>query len=346
MVSLLGGPLLRLSIGRWPDREERRLFAAGFVAGERIVPPILRGLYAVPAAKGPLGQLAVLNLVREGAVRKPANYGPHRVAMPLYPGNPLSFWRGEKMAFLHFEKTAGLSFVSVLTEMFHPMQIDDDPERATAPHILSAFPDCVGADIKDKMLVWGHYDLPALRRLDPSRKVLTILREPQARVLSLYHFWRSVDPALVAAGAVNFNVTAAHRLGFLEFLQSPDPLIRNYIDNVYVRRLIGAYAIPGAEDRLQHDPAGCVQEALANLRTLAFVWIAERSDQPLPAPFSVRLPRRNAGEQNQAGASPGYVTVEKAEVTASVRTELQRVTALDTLIYQAALEMFRNVDEV
>jgi hypothetical protein len=348
-VRLLGAPLLRLCIGRWPTQTERMQFATGFVSGERIVPPILRGLHAVPAAKEPLGQLAVLNLVREGVVRKPPDYGPHRMPMPPFPGNPLSYWRGDNLAFLHFEKTAGLSFASVLTDLFHPVQIDDDPERATAPHILSAFPACARERIAVTKLVWGHYDLPALRRLDPARPVLTILREPKARILSLYYFWRSVDPALVAGGSVNFNVAAAHELGLLGFLQSQDPLIQNYIDNVYVRRLTGDYAISAAEDRLVQDPDGCTRDALAELRTLAFVGLVEHMDESLAALskrlsayMPAHLPNRNARINNQAGAAPGYVPVAKEELTQAVMQELSRLTRLDEMIYQEALFRHRS----
>ena len=239
-AAAISAPVLRLCIGRWPDERERQLFRVGFVSGEAIVPPILRGLHSVPASKEPLGQLAVLKLVREGVVRKPPDLGPHRMAMPAFPGNPLSYWRGQPISFLHFEKTAGTSLANLLTGLFHPLQIDDDPERGTAPHVLSAFPPTIRDDIRRKSLVWGHYDLPALHRLGPERRIVTMLREPQARVLSLYHFWRSVDPSLIDAGFVGFNVSATHELDLLNYLKSADPLIRNYIDNVYVRRLAGA----------------------------------------------------------------------------------------------------------
>ncbi len=338
---IASAPILRLCIGRWPSSAERHLFAAGFVSGETVVPPILRGLHAVPAAKEPLGQLAVLNLVREGVVRKPPDFGPYRVAMPASPGNPLSYWRGEAVSFLHFEKTAGTSLASLITELFHPLQIDDDPQRGTAPHILSAFPPFASSTLNGKALVWGHYDLPALRRLDPRRLVITILRDPRARLLSLYHFWRSVDPALVEAGAVSFNVAAAHRLDLLGFLRSTDPLIRNYIDNVYVRRLTGSYALSASTDRLRCEPADILRQAIVALDSLDFVCIVERIDDDLPvlgrmigAAFPFRLGRRNDTDLNHGGAAPGYRRIAREPITPEIVTELETLTRLDRELYQ------------
>ncbi len=338
-------PILRLCLGRWPSGTERHLFAAGFVSGETAVPPILRGLHAVPAAKEPLGHLAVLNLVREGVVRKPPDFGPYRVAMPACPGNPLSYWRGEAVSFLHFEKTAGTSLASLITELFHPLQIDDDPQRGTAPHVLSAFPPFASSTLNGKALVWGHYDLPALRRLDPQRRVITILREPNARLLSLYHFWRSVDPALVEAGAVSFNVAAAHRLDLLGFLRSTDPLIRNYIDNVYVRRLTGSYALSASNDRLRCEPADILREAIVALDSVDFVGIVERIDDDLPflgrmigAAFTARLDRRNATDSNHGGTAPGYRRIARETITPEILADLEMLTRLDRELYKRAMK--------
>ena len=336
-------PILRLCIGRWPSGAERRLFAGGFGSGETVVPPILRGLHAVPAAKEPLGHLAVLNLVREGVVRKPPDFGPYRVAMPAFPGNPMSYWRGEPVSFLHFEKTAGTSLASQITELFHPLQIDDDPQRGTAPHIVSAFPPFASSILNGKALVWGHYDLPALRRLDPRRRVITILRDPRARLLSLYHFWRSVDPALVEAGAVSFNVAAAHRLDLLGFLRSTDPLIRNYTDNVYVRRLVGTYTWPESNDRLRSDPSGVLGEAILALDSLDFVGIVERINEDLPvlgrvigAEFPGVLARRNATDANHGGTAPGYRKIARETITPDIVAELETLTRLDRELYRRA----------
>ena len=344
MARSLAAPVLRLSLGRWPEKAEIRRFAHGFTSGERVLPPILRGLAEVPAAKERVGQLAVLNLVREGVLRRPADYGPYRIAIPSQAGNPLSYWRGQPFSFLHFERTAGTSVANMLTELFHPLQIHDDPERGTAPHVLSAFVPARNMQIQKHAFVWGHYDLPALRRLDPDRAVITVLREPRARILSLYHFWKSVDPALVASGAVGFNVAAAHQHDLLSYLRAEDPLICNYIDNVYTRRLTGAYATDGDSDRLARSPEQMTKDALHALDQLAFVGVAEQISRDLaslggvigtslPGPLS----RSNTADCNHTGSSPGYVKIARDDVTPQIDAELNRLTRLDTVVYRHAI---------
>ena len=337
-------PILRLSLGRWPDNEEVRLFACGFTSGERVLPPILRGLAEVPAAKERIGQLAVLNLVREGVLRKPADLGPHRIAIPSQAGNPLSYWQGRPFSFLHFEKSAGTSVASMLTELFHPLQVHDDPQRGMAPHVLSAFLPDDNARTRQHAFAWGHYDLPALRRLDPTRPVITVLREPRSRILSLYHFWKSVDPVLVANRAVGFNVTAVHEHDLLDYLRSDDPLIRNYIDNVYTRRLTGTYVTGTERDELERCPEQVTDEALRALDGLAYAGVVEQIGRDLPGlgqrlgiSLPAALPRLNATDGNHTGRSLGYVRVAREQVTPQVEAELDRLTRLDVAVYRRAL---------
>ncbi len=344
LAGAFAAPMLRLSLGRWPDGEEVRQFAFGFTGGEHVLPPVLRGLAEVPAARERLGQLAVLSLVREGVLRKPPDLGPHRIAIPPQAGNPLGWWRGRPFSFLHFEKCAGISLASLLTELFHPLQIDDDPERAVAPHILSAFLPGQAERRRRCAFVWGHYDLPALRRLDPARPVVAMFREPRSRILSLYYFWRSVDPELVAGGLFGLDVAAAQRLGLLAFLQSDDPLIRNYIDNIYARRLTGAYITGVQSDRLEHDGGAVLDEASRALDSLAFAGAAEHTGRILPklgiaigATLPDALPRRNTADSNHRGSSPGYRKIVREPVTPAVEAELDRLTRYDAAIYQRAL---------
>ena len=337
-------PILRLSLGRWPDNEEVRRFACGFVSGERVLPPILRGLAEVPAAKERVGQYAVLTLVRAGVLRKPVDLGPHRIAIPPQAGNPLSYWQGQPFSFLHFEKSAGTSVASMLTELFHPLQVHDDPQRGTAPHVLSAFLPNQTAHARRHALVWGHYDLPALRRLDPARPVITFLREPRYRILSLYHFWKSVDPVLVANGTFGFNVTAVHQHDLLGYLRSDDPLIRNYIDNVYTRRLTGTYVTGTDHDLLELRPEQVTETALRALDGLAYVGVVEQVGRDLSglgqflgASLPAALPRLNTTDGNHTGKSLGYVKLAREAITPQVEAELNRLTRSDAAVYRHAL---------
>ena len=311
MATVAARPLLRLAIGRWPDSGEVRQFALGFAARRRTLPPLLQGL---------------------------AEVAPVRERL-----NELNFWQGEPFSFLHFEKTAGTSLVRTLEASFHPLQVHNDAARGTAPHVLSGFLAGQCDRARRASFVWGHYDLPALRRLDPARIVITVLREPQARLLSLYHFWRAVNPSALEGGVAGFNVVAAHEHDLAGFLGSRDKLIRNYIDNVYVRRLTGTYALPGEPDRLDTHPEQVVAEALRALDGLDFVGVVERFDQclaPLGRAIGACLPA-TLPHHNAAGGDPGTAPAARKTarhpVSPEAQAELDRLTRLDSIIYQRAL---------
>lgn len=344
-LAAVGAPvLLRLCIGRWADRGERASFADGFVDGPVLVAPILRGLHAVPAAKEHVGRLATLNLVREGRLAGDPGPDADRLPGPGINGNPLS-WRTERpIAFLHLEKTAGSALALALTEQMHPMQINDDPERTMPPHVRAPLVARAATDARASKLIWGHYDLPSLRRTDPGRLVFTFLREPRARLLSLYHYWRSVDPILVAGAPGNGNVHAAHRHDLAEFLALADPLIRDYVDNFYVRRLTGCYATGSVVDPVARDPDGALKAALLALASIDFVGLTERMDECLgplgtltDLPLPARLARRNDTVSNEqyAGARR-FRKVPRSIVTAEAEALLDRLTALDRQVYAAA----------
>jgi hypothetical protein len=53
-------------------------------------------------------------------------------------------------------------------------------------------------------------------------------------------------------------------------------MLRDYIDNCYVRRLTGLYATGAAADRLAVDPDAALGQALAALDRLACIGIAEQ----------------------------------------------------------------------
>ncbi len=346
IVTAAGVPLLRLALGRWPTTMERHAFAAGFVGGERVLPPILRGLHAVPAAKEQLGRAAVLNLIREGALPALPTLGADKEATVGQNGNPLSFWTGPPIAFLHLEKTAGIALSQVLTELFHPLQIDDDPHRAMPPHMRTPFPPHALVAVRRSRLIWGHYDLPALRRADPERLVLTLLREPRSRLLSLYHYWRSVDASLARGAFGNWNVAAAHDHDLLGFLRLEDPLVRNYTDNFYVRRLTGLYRTDDG-DPVEADPHEALRRAELALESLAFAGIVERTDASLArlsrvigAPLPARLPRLNHGSSNARKSAGLFRGIEREPTTAAIEAELDRLTRLDRAIYERAERSF------
>lgn len=233
-----------------------------------------------------------------------------------------------------------MAVTEVLGAQFHPLQIDADLRRAFPPHVLSPLPPFLLHRVRRCSLVWGHYDLPSIRRLGAGRFTFTFLREPRARILSLYYYWRGQAALDLGWNGMNQPVVAAQRLSLADFLASDTPMIANYLDNFYVRRLTGAYRDCPDGDRLSDSPQACLQAALAALETLDFVGITEQTD--------VSMARLGAALGFIPPAHTPRVNVTRLDNAAresaspDVAAALDRLTALDMVVYQAALRRFEG----
>ncbi len=336
--------VLRLTLGRRARAAERGSFGRGFVDSGVQMPPLLRGLLAIPRGRAMLRHAATYAWHWRRAQQSGMDFmGPSDLA-----GNLFTAWTGPKLSFLHVEKSAGTAIVSWLSAKFHPEQIDPDPFRDLPPHLFARAPALALARNARYPLVWGHYDVPTLRRLDAARLVFTVLREPCARLTSLYYFWHAVDPAKIDP-EISFAVGYAHRLSFEEFLDCDDPTLTDSIDNVYVRRLTGLYATGAASDPLRDNPQWALREAIMALDSLAFVGISEHLDETaarLAALLGIAPPAAalsvNVTAENHADPSGWYRPVARAPLSEKAVAGLARRTGLDNALYAYACKKFDN----
>jgi hypothetical protein len=354
--------VVRLAIGYWPDMAGRARFAAGFADTSLTIPPLVRGLLALPGGADLLAAAPRMPRLLPGLLAVPfgrkmlldaVEYNWHRERGSLDPagtpdlgGSIFTAWTGPPVAFLHFEKSGGTAAISWLSRRFHPEQIDPDPRRDLPPHLLYRAPAALPDRVARYPLLWGHYDVPSLRRIDPGRFIFTMLREPRARLLSLHHFWRSVNPEQFDP-AESFSVASAHRLSLEEFLACDDPFLTDLTDNVFVRRLTGLYATGAARDPLLDSPQSALREAMRVLDTLGFVGITETMEDSLAA-LAARLgiappeagARANVTAENHADPSGWFRAVPRAAQTPAVQALLDRRTVLDRALYAHALDRF------
>ena len=327
---VLTRPLYRLCLGRWPNPIERRRFSDGLLDRGAGGPALLRALNAEPEGRAQIARLAASNWT---AALSGADAGVHGAIA----GNPFAFWRGAAIAFLHIEKTAGTALVTALSKHCHPMQIFVDPLLGETQRLgVAATP--FAHDLADRKLIWGHYDLPGLLRLAPGRPVITMLREPRARILSLYYFWRSI-PLAHATKIGDPRVSLAQQLGLLDFLRSDQPAVHDSVDNAYVRRLASLNAGGTLEDKVAADPEGSLALALAALEDLAFVGIVERMPETL-AGLS-RVLGLDLGECLPV-VNSGSAAVAREAVTPEITAALGDLTRLDQVIYENCC---RRLDE-
>jgi hypothetical protein len=327
-------PMLRLATGAWPAPCEVASFRHAFRRFTPL-PPLMRALATVPAGREQLTRAMLASwLLADETYR--GRLAQDLAADDARIGNPLRVWSGPPVTFLHLEKTAGMAMVAALAAQFHPLQIDADPRRAHPPHLFSALPPFLLARVRRCAFVWGHYDIPAVRRLGGGRFTFTMLREPRARIRSLYRYWRGQAALDLGWNGMNQPVLLAQRLDFDVFLQIDDPMVVNYIDNFYVRRLTGQYVTDDG-DPLARDPDHWLRTALGALEQLDFVGLTEDTDGALA--------RLGALLGFAPPARVGRVNVTQGAVAAPSVDDaiLERLTALDRVVYAAAAERYHAV---
>ncbi|MGL4316693.1 MAG: hypothetical protein ACRCTL_08770 [Pseudomonas sp.] len=93
--------------------------------------------------------------------------------------------------------------------------------------------------LKSYRLVHGHFNLAQTRHLTGFKKITT-LRDPVARCLSAYNFWRGLD---ADSGdwppAAQIKIRAAQSCTLAEMIQHPDLSIRHTFHNMQTRLLCG-----------------------------------------------------------------------------------------------------------
>ena len=323
LLFLLARPILRLSTGRWPRRQELQTFRSAFAEGHHHLPRLFWALSHITPARFYL--IDTMLLVCRNVEATPAAAAPHA----RYAGKPV--------AFMHIEKTAGTSVTSFLNRRYATVLIAPLARSAAAAEAQLR-----AASTRHFSLLHGHYDLPSIRTFAPERIVITFLREPASRILSAYYFWRSRQLS-IADDDVNEAAVAAAKFGLLDFLRCDLPVVRNQIDNIYTRRLTGLYANE-VDDALADNPFAALETALAALAGLQFVGIQERLDESLGLLCKqlglvdpLTIPRINISLENEANLPEYFSPVPREPVTPDINTELERLTRLDRIVYGIAL---------
>jgi hypothetical protein len=183
--------------------------------------------------------------------------------------------------------------------------------------------------------VSGHFALDTLLQITDAASVATVLREPRARLLSLYLYWRV--PHIGDSWAPHKTPEHAHR-PLWEFLA--EPKLAPMIDNQVCRMLLYGDArlrAPGFVDPA--DIESLAVDAIERLDELGFVGVLELGEavwDGLGGMFDVTLQPNavNATEDHGAlipiGPNERLMTVEALEL-------LGQRNAADLLVYDHAL---------
>lgn len=257
--------------------------------------------------------------------------------------------RSGPRCFLHIPKCAGSSITHSVHQGLGP--------RTVSPKIQEGLfwmqdwdPDAINPDWRQYMVVdenevnelagydvvMGHFPLPLLRRITAPSLITTVLREPRARVLSHYAYWRlaAEQPTWRGWSLADF---ACRPLD--EVLDSP--IVAGEMDNLICRMLVGDDPrVPLHDFIAAGDVPGVASRAIEALESLGFVGVVELGEslwQGISAFFDVSVTPMTVNTTDEWRLSS---SVPGMDLTVSPRTLdlIEARTAADSIVYRHALK--------
>lgn len=259
--------------------------------------------------------------------------------------------------FLHLPKAAGSSIAVSLSECFgwehrSPLAMDQrilgdfDDHASLAPDIAASLaptdPAALASAAAEAQLFIGHISLTTFRHLVPERRILTILREPRARLLSQHLFWclRSEEENL--------------RWGTFQTQRLAEPGLRHYLeadeaahthDNLMCRLLVDEtplcppHAPIAAGDHEQ--VADLAWSAVQRLGLVTFIEHDHVWDQVSEFVGAPLTPMR-VNETADHPTVPSFSELRMDEPTLAL---VERSTGADQLLYERLLSSMTGVSE-
>lgn len=265
---------------------------------------------------------------------------------PATPKRPLCF--------MHVPKSGGTAVHDALSAAVREGRLSDERgdaacavcgELAQGPREARAAagsPPYDLAPITRSEVVSGHFYLRTLLRVLPPESIATVLREPRARLLSLYTFWR-LSPGYEAWYPYTPHDHAMRPLD--EFLV--EPTMAPAVDNVACRILLydrhdphrDDPRIPPADFISPEHVESLASDAIEQLDRLGFVGVLERGKatwEGLSRFFGVPLQPVRGNVTGSAGVVPDSLPVEDP-ITERTLQLLDACCAVDAQIYKHAL---------
>jgi Sulfotransferase family len=231
-----------------------------------------------------------------------------------------------KLFFLHNPKAGGSALRTLLASSYDAGQIS--PVFFNAPMNYRLNKKSLDS-FRGYTFYAGHYGYHVYQVLGDGHELVTNFRDPIARILSLYNYWRN---NVAPSDLENVNnddarcVYEAKEKAFSEFIRSPNPNVRLYIENSHFRQLYNS--------SWEHDVGGIGALQLVQWRIFHLHWlyITELPD------LSMLLFRRAFPELKRAKLE----TVNKSEQSLARVTEedseyLAKMNKFDLAIYAYAV---------
>lgn len=218
----------------------------------------------------------------------------------------------ERLAYLHLPKAAGTSIRSALsayypTDVTVPYSFDrhlfgDEPRitEITEPVFLGD-----PGEFRPFRYMEGHWTLPSMEAAFESADIVCLLREPRARFLSHYSFWRSW-PEWMHELWEPYGAARYARLPLSAYCTEPG--VAHQADNLITRLILGPHElIPDRGFIRAGDIAQVVDAACRRLDAIGHADVIERGDATyvaLEAWFGSPLSRERLNETDLGAGEP------------------------------------------
>jgi hypothetical protein len=252
----------------------------------------------------------------------------------------------DRIVFLHIPKTGGTTLTSLIEAAVG--------RGAVCPERLNGLPGLQAGMLARYRAFCGHFDQMSIRVVPGPLKIVTMLREPRARIISTYRFWRAHSREHAVNNGLR-HVLLAIDNDFATFLRKLQEFATSGIDNMYARAYGGCLPMGGdssafGKASLEAFGGGAVLTAAATrfLDSCTAVGILEQYDRSVDLIFrSLKLepPAKIAARMTTTEVAKRFHTsklLDDFEVSQEAEEELERLTRFDRIIYEYAISLLER----
>lgn len=175
---------------------------------------------------------------------------------------------GQRLVFVHLPKCGGTTLHAMLSAQFEPDRICPERHETLGDWTIN--------ELAAYDLFSGHFDVSCCRSIPGRLSLVTMLREPRSRLLSLYHFWRAHRPH-PDRDAYDL-LRLARSCSIEEFFSHPTVSVHTTIRNAMTGQLTRSSnkMLLEPQDLILSDPAAALERGWTTLRGFTSFGIMER----------------------------------------------------------------------
>lgn len=244
---------------------------------------------------------------------------------------------GNRLAFVHIEKCGGTTLHEMLTSQF--------PANRICPERFDGLGSWTINELSRFDLFSGHFDVAYCRSIPGRVRLITMLRDPRERLLSVYRFWRAHKPSpeVDSHPLIPLTRTMSAEEFFSDPLVDRSAGIRDAIVGQLIRE--GEKGEVGADHILRTDPGQALKKAWKTLKGMAAFGFVERMEDTrlvLNDALGLQMPRVAPKQvlTDLVTNRESFVVREEEPVTAGLMARLDALTAVDRALYDKARRLF------